>query len=99
MGAQWSEYDVGTFQRLKERAGWLREWRGPRLRPPDPPTFECSTSSLVKRSGAVSEAPAKRGADARELDDACRILKNFQRKRFFQNFPPIKTFGDLGIYS
>ena len=38
-------------------------------------------------------------ADARELDDACRILKNFQRKRFFQNFPPIKTFGDLGIYS
>ena len=38
-------------------------------------------------------------ADARELDDACRILRNFQRKRFFQNFPPIKTFGDLGIYS
>ena len=37
--------------------------------------------------------------DARESDDACRILRNFQRKRFFQNFPPIKTFGDLGIYS
>ena len=80
----------------KERAGWLEERRGPRLRPPDPPTFECSTSSLVKRSGAVSEASAK-GADARELDDACRILKNFQRKKFFPNFPPITTFGELGI--
>ena len=27
-------------------------------------------------------------ADARELDDACRILRNFQRKRFFQIFRP-----------
>ena len=54
-----------TFRRVKERAGWLEERRGPRLRPPDPPTFECSTSSLVKRSGAVSEASAKGGRRAR----------------------------------
>ena len=38
-------------------------------------------------------------ADAREFDDACRILMEFQRKWIFTNFPPITTFGDLGIYS
>ena len=45
--------------------GWLEERRGPRLRPPDPPTFECSKTPLVKRSGAVSEESAKGGRRAR----------------------------------
>ena len=88
MGAQWSEYDVGTFQRLKERAGWLREWRGPRLRPPDPPTFECSTSSLVKRSGAVSEASAKGGRRAR-VGRCVQNSEEFSEETdFFQIFRP-----------
>ena len=54
-------------------------------------------SFLVKNPRAVSEATTK-GVDARESDDACRILRNFsEEKKFFQIFPPIKTFGELGI--
>ena len=91
MGAQWSEYDVGTFQRLKERAGWLREWRGPRLRPPDPPTFECSTSSLVKRSGAVSEASAKGGRRAR-VGRCVQNSEEFSEEKIFPKFSAHQDF-------
>ena len=36
--------------------------------------------------------------DARESDDACRFLRNFSAKKNFSKFfPPIKTFGELGI--
>ena len=31
-------------------------------------------------------------ADARELDDACRNLKNFQRKKFFPKFSAHQDF-------
>ena len=69
----------------EKRAGWLEERRGPRLRPPDPPTFECSTSSLVKRSGAVSEASAKGGRRAR-VGRCVQNSEEFSEEKIFPNF-------------
>ena len=96
MEAQWSKSGIKqTFQRLREPDG-SRDGVGPPA-PSRPAQVLVFLVFLVKNPRAVSEATTKVGRRARVRRCVQISEEFFSVKEFFQIFPPIKTFGELGI--
>ena len=92
MEQEWARTNIPEIGKSRMALGtaWVH------LRPPDPPSFGV-LSFLVKNPRAVSEATTKEGRRAR-VGRCVQISEEFfSVKEFFQIFPPIKTFGELGI--
>ena len=96
MEAQWSKRGQNKHSKVKREPDGSRDGVGPPA-PSRPAHVLVFLAFLVKNPRAVSEATTKVGRRARVRRCVQISEEFFSVKEFFQIFPPIKTFGELGI--